>query len=157
MKRHAKPFDSVRMMRGIRDRLSRQFRGKTVAEQRRLIRAGLSRAATSRHERRRSRRLGERPQIDLRRECDFASMARGVRGKYVKKYRAGTNFVLLEPDLAEAFPSDEAVNEALRALLTATRVVRQAASQPRTPLRVRRRKNAIRRQRHSGSGEAALP
>jgi len=39
MKRHAKPFDSVRMMRGIRDRLSRQFRGKRVAEQRRLIRA----------------------------------------------------------------------------------------------------------------------
>ena len=48
---------------------------------------------------------------------DFASMKGGVRGKYVKRLRAGTNLVLLEPDVAAAFPSDAAVNRALRAAL----------------------------------------
>jgi hypothetical protein len=38
----------------------------------------------------------------------------GVRGKYVKSYREGTNVVLLDPDLHELFPSSEAVNRALR-------------------------------------------
>ena len=44
-------------------------------------------------------------------------MKGGVRGKYVKRYREGTNIVLLEPDVAEAFPNDEAVNQALRGVL----------------------------------------
>ncbi|MEK7441978.1 MAG: hypothetical protein AAB571_11040 [Chloroflexota bacterium] len=38
----------------------------------------------------------------------------GVRGKYVERYRAGTNLVMLEPDVASVFPTAEAVNEALR-------------------------------------------
>ena len=50
-------------------------------------------------------------------EYDFASMKGGVRGKYVKRLRAGSNLVLLEPDLAAAFPTDAAVNRALRAAL----------------------------------------
>jgi len=50
-------------------------------------------------------------------EYDFASMKGGVRGKYVKRLRAGSNLVLLEPDVAAAFPSDAAVNKALRAAL----------------------------------------
>jgi hypothetical protein len=54
---------------------------------------------------------------DLRPEYDFASMAGGVRGKYVERYRAGTNIVLLEPDVAAAFPTAESVNEALRILI----------------------------------------
>jgi hypothetical protein len=54
---------------------------------------------------------------DLRPEYDFASMAGGVRGKYVERYRAGTNIVLLEPDVAAAFPTAESVNEALRVLM----------------------------------------
>ena len=60
----------------------------------------------------------------MRPEYDFASMKGGVRGKYVRRYRAGTNLVLLEPEVARAFPDDAAVNEALRAVLRATRVVR---------------------------------
>ena len=40
----------------------------------------------------------------------------GVRGKYVERYRQGTNVVLLDPDVAEKFPTSEAVNEALRRL-----------------------------------------
>ena len=50
-------------------------------------------------------------------EYDFASMKGGVRGKYVKRLRAGSNLVLLEPDIAAAFPNDAAVNKALRAAL----------------------------------------
>lgn len=44
----------------------------------------------------------------------------GVRGKYYRQAKTGTNLVLIEPDLARAFPDDESVNRALRLLLTAT-------------------------------------
>ncbi len=43
----------------------------------------------------------------------------GTRGKYHKRYEAGTNLVLLEPDVAAAFPDSESVNQALRVLLKA--------------------------------------
>ena len=56
---------------------------------------------------------------EIRPEYDFATMKGGVRGKYVERYRAGTNLALLDPDVAEAFPTDEAVNEALRTILKA--------------------------------------
>jgi len=61
---------------------------------------------------------------DMRPEYDFASMKDGVRGKYVKRYREGTNLILLDPELAEAFPTDAAVNAALRAVLKMAEVVR---------------------------------
>ncbi|MBL7074980.1 hypothetical protein ISS37_07065 [candidate division KSB1 bacterium] len=54
---------------------------------------------------------------ELRAEYDLSQLKGGVRGKYVQRYNAGTNLVLLAPDVAEAFPSDEAVNEALRLLM----------------------------------------
>ncbi|QMS88919.1 hypothetical protein HUN01_15400 [Nostoc edaphicum CCNP1411] len=54
---------------------------------------------------------------ELRPEYDFSKMAKGVKGKYVERYRAGTNLVLLEPDVAQAFPTDASVNEALRLLI----------------------------------------
>jgi hypothetical protein len=54
---------------------------------------------------------------ELRPEYDFANMQGGVRGKYVQRYRSGTNLVLLDPDIAKAFPTDASVNEALRLLL----------------------------------------
>jgi hypothetical protein len=54
---------------------------------------------------------------DLRTEYDFSKMQGGVRGKYVEHYRAGTNVVLLDPDVAQAFPTSGAVNEALRLLM----------------------------------------
>ncbi|MGI4792197.1 MAG: hypothetical protein ACRYFS_25515 [Janthinobacterium lividum] len=44
-------------------------------------------------------------------------LAGGVRGKYVERYRQGTNLVKLAPDVAAAFPTEQAVNEALRRLL----------------------------------------
>ena len=77
---------------------------------------------------------------DMRPEYDFASMKGGVRGKYVKRYRAGTNLVLLDPEVAAAFLSDAAVNQALRAVLSITKAVRlptNKASQ-RVPRKARR-------------------
>lgn len=47
-------------------------------------------------------------------EYDATVLKGGVRGKYAKQYAAGTNLVRLDPDLAAEFPSEEAVNEALR-------------------------------------------
>jgi hypothetical protein len=50
-------------------------------------------------------------------EYDFSQLEGGVRGKYVERYRRGTNLVLLDSDVAQAFPSEDAVNEALRLLM----------------------------------------
>ena len=55
----------------------------------------------------------------MRDEYDFASMQGGVRGKYSARLAEGTNIVVLEDDVAAAFRTDEAVNEALRAVLKA--------------------------------------
>jgi hypothetical protein len=68
---------------------------------------------------------------DLRPEYDFAKMKGGVRGKYAKRYRAGTNLALLDPEISKAFPTDEAVNQALRAVLSITK----ALHQPKAPSR----------------------
>ena len=51
-----------------------------------------------------------------------------VRGKYAKRIRESTNVVILEPDVAKAFPNDEAVNNALRGLIAATRSSSKSAS-----------------------------
>jgi hypothetical protein len=53
----------------------------------------------------------EQPDPDMLDEYDFSS---GVRGKYAERYASGTNVVMLDPDVAAAFPSERAVNEALR-------------------------------------------
>ena len=50
-------------------------------------------------------------------EYDFSKMKGGVRGKYVERDRTDTNVVLLDPDVAQAFPTSDSVNEALRLLI----------------------------------------
>ena len=62
-------------------------------------------------------KVDDEPDNELRAEYDFSQMKGGVRGKYAERYRESTNLVLLEPDIAKAFPTDEAVNEALRLLM----------------------------------------
>lgn len=54
---------------------------------------------------------------ELRPEYDETLLKNGVRGKYTQRYQAGTNVVLLAPDVAAVFPTAEAVNEALRLLM----------------------------------------
>ncbi len=61
---------------------------------------------------------------ELRPEYDLQKLLKGgVRGKYVERYRAGTNLVLLDPDLAKAFPNERAVNDALRLVLQLTKIL----------------------------------
>jgi hypothetical protein len=55
----------------------------------------------------------------LRAEYDLTKLGPGVRGKYYKQATAGTNLVLIEPDLAEVFPDGDSVNRALRILADA--------------------------------------
>jgi len=62
---------------------------------------------------------------DLRPEYDLRELLKsGIQGKYADRYNEGTNLVLLDHDVAEAFPTDEAVNEALRLVIKLTRLPR---------------------------------
>ncbi len=54
---------------------------------------------------------------ELRDEYDLAQLAGRTQGKYAERYHTGTNLVLLAPDVAAAFPTEESVNEALRMLV----------------------------------------
>ncbi|HHT9144586.1 MAG: hypothetical protein Q7J76_03120 [Candidatus Brocadiaceae bacterium] len=54
---------------------------------------------------------------ELRPEYRREDLGPGVRGKYFESYQKGTNLVLLSPDVAKAFPTEEAVNDALRSLI----------------------------------------
>ncbi len=47
---------------------------------------------------------------ELRPEYDETSLKNEIRGKYAEQYAAGTNIVCLAPDVAAAFPNEEAVN-----------------------------------------------
>jgi hypothetical protein len=58
---------------------------------------------------------------EMRAEYGREDLGEGIRGKFLKSYREGTNLVLLSPDVAEAFPTEEAVNDALRSLIKIAR------------------------------------
>jgi hypothetical protein len=73
------------------------------------------------------KKASRRQTDEMQPEYDFSSMKGGVRGKYVRRLRSGTNLVLLEPEVAKAFPTDAAVNEALRTILRTTRASKRAA------------------------------
>ena len=69
---------------------------------------------------------------DLRPEYDLSQLRGGVRGKYYRQATAGTNLVLIEPELANVFPNTESVNRALRLLVDTA-----AAAAPVSPRRRR--------------------
>jgi hypothetical protein len=72
---------------------------------------------------------------ELRPEYDFATMKGGVRGKHARRIREeGTNVVLLDPEVADAFPSEASVNEALRGVLNTARAVRRTGGLPNKAL-----------------------
>ena len=54
---------------------------------------------------------------ELRPEYDETVLKGGVRGKYAKRFAAGTNLVRIDPQVAAAFADEEAINEALRWVL----------------------------------------
>jgi len=59
---------------------------------------------------------------ELRDEYDLAKMTVVARGRYAPERRVGKNVVLLAPDVVQAFPTDDAVNEALRLILQISRI-----------------------------------
>jgi len=60
---------------------------------------------------------------ELRPEYDLGQLLKGgVRGKYAKRYHAGTNHVLLDPDVRKAFRNERAVNDALRLVIELRKV-----------------------------------
>ena len=75
---------------------------------------------------------------ELRKEYRREDLGRGVRGKYYGQYMKGTNLVLLQPEVAQVFPTSEAVNEALLSLI-------QLANLTTRSTRTRRRRAASRR------------
>ena len=59
--------------------------------------------------------MNQEPEVDVfLPEYDFSG---AVRGKHYERYRQGTNVILLDADVAEAFKHSESVNRALRLLL----------------------------------------
>ena len=64
----------------------------------------------------------KRDDYELRDEYDLSKMTILPKGRFDPKHRIGKNVIVLDPDIARAFPSDEAVNEALRLLLKATKI-----------------------------------
>jgi hypothetical protein len=88
------------------------------------------------------------PVDELRSEYDLASLTGRVRGKYHARATAGTTLVLLEPDVADAFPDGSSVNAALRAYLRLEQNSRGKLANKRlqpTTARVRAKKRARRR------------
>jgi hypothetical protein len=57
----------------------------------------------------------------MRREYDLSELKNPVRGKYYAQAMAGTNVVLLDPDVADAFPDAKSVNDVLRVLVNVAR------------------------------------
>jgi hypothetical protein len=70
---------------------------------------------------------------ELRSEYSRKDLGRGIRGKHLESYRKGTNLVLLSPDVAKAFPTEAAVNDALRSLIEVAR--RSTGRTKRSPKR----------------------
>ena len=92
---------------------------------------------------------------EMRAEYDFASMPGGVRGKYVEKLRRESNVVVLEPDVAAAFPTGQAVNAALRGMLDTARTVRSHGGLPNKTLQPTsraQRKSKTRKDRRAARG-----
>ena len=63
---------------------------------------------------------------DLQDDYDLSRLPAMPKGRYAPERRIGSNLILLEPDLARAFPSDEAVNKALRLVLQAAQIPAKA-------------------------------
>jgi hypothetical protein len=57
----------------------------------------------------------------LRPEYRRSDLGEIVRGKYARRLGESTNVVVLDPQVAKAFPNDDAVNAALRGLLELAR------------------------------------
>jgi hypothetical protein len=76
---------------------------------------------------------------EMRAEYDFSG---GVRGKYFERYKAGSNIVVLDPDVSSVFPNAAVVNEALRGLAA---IASKVPTLPNSALHQRKRVRSGRR------------
>jgi hypothetical protein len=81
------------------------------------------------------------PDVDMRPEYDFSG---AVRGKYYDRYRSSSNIVVLDPDVAAAFPNAASVNDALRTLVA---VAHKRVAKRRSAIGTQRLANQTRRTR----------
>ncbi len=87
------------------------------------------------------RAKGQAKEVEMRAEYDF-DYSTAVRGKYYRRLiKEGANVVVLEPDVAKAFRSSAAVNDALRSLLKVSEVTRRLTTRSRRRPRRRRAAN----------------
>ena len=70
----------------------------------------------------------KRDDYELKDEYDLSKMTILPKGRFDPKRRIGTNVVVLDPEIAKAFPNDEALNEALRLILKATKIPQRATA-----------------------------
>jgi hypothetical protein len=64
----------------------------------------------------------------LKTEYTREELGQGIRGKYYQRYQEGTNVVVLSPDVAAFFPTEELVNSALRSLIASTNLTTPTAN-----------------------------
>jgi len=95
--------------------------------------------------------LGRHDNDEMRPEYDFSQ---GIRGKHYEAYRAGTNVVFLDPDVAKAFPDSASVNQILRLLLqlAKTSVPSEASTSDLSPQANRRPRGKKRITTKAGRG-----
>jgi hypothetical protein len=91
--------------------------------------------------------LAKRLVDDLRREYDLSQLKGGVRGKYYRQAVAGTNLMLIEPELANVFGDSESVNRALRLLVDTAAAAAHPARHRRVPNKALQRTARKRRRR----------
>jgi hypothetical protein len=96
--------------------------------------------------------LAEAVEDELRPEYDLAQLRDGVRGKYYRQAKAGTNLVLIEPDLVKAFPDEASVNRALRLLVSTANAATSHAHRGRAAPQRRPERTTVKRGRSAGNG-----
>jgi hypothetical protein len=77
------------------------------------------------------------PSDEMRTEYRREDLGPLVRGKYAARYAKASNVVVIDPALTKAFPNNEAVNEALRGLLTLATSATRSTARPKPPARKR--------------------
>ncbi len=65
---------------------------------------------------------------ELREEYDLSQLPIVPKGRYAPERRLGKNLAVLDPDIAQAFPDDKAVNTALRLVLQITQIPHKVPS-----------------------------
>ena len=83
--------------------------------------------------------MATRPDDDLRPEYDLSRLKGGVRAKYYRQAKAGTNLVVLDPDVARVFTDSAAVNQVLRLLVQLGKTNVPVETRPKTQPSRRRR------------------